>query len=149
MRQAAAMSPPHAVGDSYVRGGRGASVTYHVDGVMSSEKEALHIVAGDERKDHDAEAKLVEELRGLAKKLDKNGNFTSDKLTVRNGRMEVALFLHQMDREVLRELARLSFVRIREDATKKLLIGTIDVEKLDDIARLKQVRHITLPKLVN
>jgi Ca-activated chloride channel family protein len=145
MRQAAAMPAPHALGQLHVRGGRGTSATYQVDGVMSSETEAFHIVAGDERKDHNAEAKLVEELRGLAKKLDKNGNFASDKLTVRNGRLEVALYLHRMDAETMKELANLGFVRIREDATKKLLIGTVDVEKLDDIARLKQVRRITLP----
>jgi Ca-activated chloride channel family protein len=148
MGQAAVMAAPRASGQLHIRGGRGASMTYEVDGIMSSEKEALHNLAGDEAVDRTAEAKLTEELRGLVGKLNARGNYTSDKLTVKNGRLEVALYLHRMDEDTLRKLAHLGFVKIREDATKKLLIGTIDVDKLNDIARLKQVRRVTLPDLV-
>lgn len=98
--------------------------------------------------DRIAAMKLAEALQGLAERLDHNGNYTSSTLKVKNGKLEVALYLQRIDRAVLKKLSDLGFVKTGEKTDKKLVTGTIAVDKLDDITRLSEVRYVTVPALV-
>jgi len=89
--------------------------------------------------------KLAPELRGLAEKVAKqgtNGNLTIGKLKVTAGRVEIRLQLASLDDALLEKLKELGFKELARAKSVKLLIGTIDVEKLEALAKLAAVRHI-------
>jgi hypothetical protein len=95
-----------------------------------------------------AEIKLAKALQGLAGKLDKNGNYSSGKVVVKGGKMEVAVYLYKLDDKALAELKKLGFVKILESKAVQMVIGTIEVKKLTELAWLDAVRRIDLPTLV-
>ena len=109
----------------------------------------------DQKKTKVAEIKLVKALQGLAGKLDKNGNYASGKplgppggVVVKGGKMEVAVYLYKLDNKALAELKKLGFVKILESKAVQMVIGTIEVKKLTELAWLDAVRRIDLPTLV-
>ena len=95
-----------------------------------------------------AEIKLAKALQGLADKLDKNGNYSSGKVVVKGGKMEVAVYLYKLDDKALAELKKLGFVKILESKAVQMVIGTIEVKKLTELAWLDAVRGIDLPSVV-
>jgi len=95
-----------------------------------------------------AEIKLAKALHGLADKLDKNGNYSAGNLVVKGGKMEVAVYLYTLDDKALAELKTLGFVKILESKAVQMVIGTVDVKTLPELAWLDAVRRIDLPALV-
>jgi Ca-activated chloride channel family protein len=86
--------------------------------------------------------KLAEALRGLAEKVEKegtDGNLTVGKLRVIDWKVDVMIFLRDTSDETLNALKELGFTQTGESKAVKLLIGTIDVRKLEDLARLEAV----------
>ncbi len=102
----------------------------------------------DQKKTKVAEIKLAKALHGLADKLDKNGDYSSGKIVVKGGKMEVAVYLYKLDDKALAELKKLGFVKILESKAVQMVIGTVDVKKLTELAWLDAVRRIDLPTLV-
>jgi Ca-activated chloride channel family protein len=98
-----------------------------------------------ERRTKVAELKLIKELQGLAAKLDKDGNYKSDKLTVKDGKIEITVYLYELNDKTLEDLTKLGFVKILDASAVKMVIGTIEVKKLEDLAWLEVVRRIDLP----
>jgi len=91
------------------------------------------------------ETKLAPELRGLAKKVAKDGtdgNLTVGKIEVRRGRVEVRVLLADLSDEVLAKLEKLGFKELAQAKAVKMLIGTIPVDKLEALAKLDAVRRV-------
>ena len=91
------------------------------------------------------QSKLAPELRELIDKLDANASrhsFTVGKIEVIDGRVEVRLQLASLSDEIIVRLKRLGFKELARAKSVKLLIGTIDVAKLEDLAKLEAVSRI-------
>ena len=105
-------------------------------------------LSADEKHAKIAELKLTKALQGLEKKLDEKGNYASGKVVVKGGKIEVAVYLYELSDEALAELKKLGFVKILESKAVKMVIGTVEVKKLQDLAWLDAVRRIDLPSFV-
>ncbi len=89
--------------------------------------------------------KLGEPLRGLADKVEKegeDGNLTVGELKIVEYKVDVMIFLSDVSDETLKALKELGFVQSGESKAIKLLIGTIDVRKLEDLAKLDAVIRV-------
>jgi len=95
-----------------------------------------------------AELKLAKALQGLAEKLDEKGSYSSGNVVVKAGKIEVAVYLYEMDDKALGELKKLGFVKILEAKAVKMVMGTVEVKKLQELAWLDAVRRIDLPSFV-
>jgi Ca-activated chloride channel family protein len=121
------------------------------NGEAAKLKTQLEVVKEDkklsdaEKKTKVAELKLVKELQGLAAKLDKDGNYKSDTITVKDGKIEVSVYLHELNDKALEELTKLGFVKILDSKAVQLVIGTVEVKKLEDLAWLDCVRRVEVP----
>jgi hypothetical protein len=89
--------------------------------------------------------KLGEPLRDLAtnvEKQGKDGNLTIGELKVVDYKVDVMVFLGDLSEKTLKALKELGFVQTGESKTVRLLIGTIDVRKLEDLAKLEAVIRV-------
>jgi Ca-activated chloride channel family protein len=91
------------------------------------------------------EGKLAEPLRDLAAKVEKegqDGSLTIGELKVVDYKVDVMIFLRDLSDETLKALRELRFVQTGESKAVRLLIGTIDVRKLEDLAKLDAVIRV-------
>jgi hypothetical protein len=89
--------------------------------------------------------KLAKELQGLAEKVDmegKDGTLTVGKVKVVAGKVEVRVQVTSLTDEVIKKLTELGFTELARAKSVKLLIGTIDVTKLEELAKFAEVRRI-------
>ena len=89
--------------------------------------------------------RLAEPLRDLAKKVEtdgQDGNLTVGKLKVTNYRVDVMIFLADTSEKTLVALKELGFEQTGESKAVKLLIGTLDVRKLEALATLDAVIRV-------
>jgi len=96
-------------------------------------------------KELSAERKLAEPLRDLAAKVEKqgqDGNLTVGELKVVDYKVDVMISLRDLSDETLKALKELGFVQTGESKAVRLLIGTIDVRKLEDLAKLDVVIRV-------
>ena len=70
------------------------------------------------------------------------GNLTVGKLRVIDWKVDVMVFLADTSDETIKALKDLGFVQTGESKAVKLLIGTLDVRKLEDLAKLEAVIRI-------
>ena len=105
-------------------------------------------LAENEKKAKIAELKLAKELQGLEAKLDKDGNYSKGRVIVRNRKIELAVYLIDMSDKTLDALKGMGFTRILDSPAVKMVLGTIEVSKLVDLAQLDEVRRIELPILL-
>ncbi len=88
---------------------------------------------------------LPESLTGLAEKVSnegKDGNLTSGSLRVVAFRLDVMIYLSDTSPETLEAIRNLGFVQTGESKAVRLIIGTIDVRKLEELAKLQNVVRI-------
>jgi Ca-activated chloride channel family protein len=118
------------------------SIALPIDRLSRAEEEAL--------KKQDpvayARSKLAEPLRDLAQKVEKegkNGNLTAGKLRVTNYKVDVMIYLRDTSDATLESLKKLGFVQTGESKAIRLLIGTLDVRKLEELSKLDAVIRIT------
>ena len=86
--------------------------------------------------------KLADVLRGLAVKVEKEGKdgaLTVGELKVVDYKLDVMIFLSDLSDETVKALEDLGFVKSGESKTVKMLVGTIDVRKLEELAKLDAV----------
>ena len=98
----------------------------------------------DESKKLDS-TKLAAELQGLAEKVakeGKDGSLTVGKIEVKNGRVEVRIQLTSLSDESLEKLKQLGVKILAEAKTAKLVIATVDVSQLEDLAKLDEVVRV-------
>ena len=93
-----------------------------------------------------AKMKLAPELRDLPKKLAAlggiGGSLRIGRLQIHAGRVAIRVQLTDLSDEVLAKLKKLGFKELGRAKSVKLLIGTIHVSKLEDLARLEEVRRV-------
>lgn len=90
-------------------------------------------------------SKLSEALVGLAEKVEKegrNGDLVIGAVTITAYRVDVMIFLNDVSEPALKALADLGFVQTGESKMVKMVTGTIDVRKLDDLAKLAAVTRV-------
>jgi hypothetical protein len=103
-------------------------------------------LTAEQQRQWNVDRKLDEVLRGLADKLDADGNYTDESLTVSQGKIEVAVYLTDFSAEAMTKLTELGFAMALRPATNTV-VGAIDVARLADLAQIEQVRRIGLPEL--
>ncbi len=91
--------------------------------------------------------KLATELTGLAAKLDADGNYSSDAVTVKDGKVEVAVWMFDDSDANIAKLKELGFTVLLKPGSAKLAIGKADVEKLEELALLEFVKRVDLPPM--
>ena len=93
-----------------------------------------------------ANLKLAEPLRNLAQTTQEkgqDGNLTIGKLKVINYRVDVMILLRDASDEVRGALKKLGFEQTNESKSVSLLVGTIDVRKLVELATLDAVIRVS------
>jgi Ca-activated chloride channel family protein len=95
-----------------------------------------------------AELKLAKALQGLEGKLDAKGDYTAGGVIVRAGKIDVSVYLHELNDKALAELKKLGFSVSLEAKAVNMVIGSIDVKLLADLAWLDEVRRIEPPQVV-
>jgi Ca-activated chloride channel family protein len=91
------------------------------------------------------QAKLAEPLRGLEEQVAKagvDGNLTLGKLRVIGHRVDVMVYLRDTSPQTIDALKQLDFVQTGESKAARLLIGSIDVRQLAELAQLDAVIRI-------
>jgi hypothetical protein len=90
----------------------------------------------------DASAKLAESLRGLAEKVQKqgrDGTLAAGGVAVTGYKVDVMVYLSDASPKTLEALKKLGFEQSAESKAVRLVIGSIDVRKLADLAKLDAV----------
>jgi Ca-activated chloride channel family protein len=90
--------------------------------------------------------KLAELLRDLDAKVaqeGQNGNLTIGKLRVIDYKVDVVIYLRDRSNSTLDALKQLGFVQTDASKTAQLVVGTIDVRKLAQLAQLDTVIRVT------
>jgi Ca-activated chloride channel family protein len=90
----------------------------------------------------DPSAKLAESLRGLAENVQnqgKDGTLTAGGVAVAGYKVDVMVYLSDASPKTLEALKKLGFEQSAESKAVRLVIGSIDVRKLIDLAKLDAV----------
>jgi Ca-activated chloride channel family protein len=90
--------------------------------------------------------KLAEPLQDLQQKVaqeGRDGNLTLGKLRVIDHRVDVMVYLADASAQTLEALKQLGFVQAGESKATRLLIGSIDVRRLAELAKLDAVTRVT------
>lgn len=96
------------------------------------------------------DSKLASPLQGLADKLIKAGKGEKMAgLEIANGRVTVQVWLSDTSEAALTKLKQAGLEIIFQSSTAKMVIGKIDVQKLEQLALLNLVRFVEPPKLIN
>ncbi|MFP4355051.1 MAG: VIT domain-containing protein [Phycisphaerae bacterium] len=101
----------------------------------------------EQRKQQLVQTKLAKVLHGLADKLDEKGNHSSGSLVVKDGKVTLAVYLSKLDEQTRKALTDAGMKIELESAPADMVIGTIDVAKLHELALLDAVGTIDLPSL--
>jgi uncharacterized protein YaaR (DUF327 family) len=138
-------SPPSAQGqvmkrqvDSRTRGGKGANAPVVAEAFSADAASAAASLP--------ATAKLAPALASLAEKVTKqgkDGNLTVDGVNVTDYKVDVMVYLSDASEKTLEALKKLGFIKTGESKAIRLLVGTIDVRKLEDLAKLDVVMRVT------
>jgi hypothetical protein len=91
-------------------------------------------------------SKLDDALRDLAQKVTKEGQagtLTVGKMRVINYKVDVMIYLSDTSDKTLNALKQLGFVQAGESKAIRLLIGTVDVRKLEELAKIDAVIRVT------
>ncbi len=89
--------------------------------------------------------KLAASLRGLADKVTQagpDGNFADGRLKVVDHRVDVMIYLSDMSTQTVEQLTKLGFVQTSESKAIALVIGSIDVRKLEELVELEVVLRV-------
>ena len=102
--------------------------------------------AADDEQKPSPQAKLAKPLQGLAEKVAKqgtDGNLSVGKLRVIDYRVDVLIYRRDVSADTLAALTKLGFVQKADSKAVRLVIGSIDVRKLAELAKLDAVLRIT------
>jgi Ca-activated chloride channel family protein len=112
---------------------------------FSWDKDADGFAAGPAEAREVGGARLADTLRDLAARVARegaDGTLAIGKLKVTNYRVDVMILLNDLSETTLTALKELGFEQTSESKAVKLLIGSIDVRKLEDLAKLDAVIRV-------
>jgi len=101
---------------------------------------------GDAPQKPSPQAKLAQSLQGLAERVTKqgtDGSLSLGKLRVIDYRVDVIVYLRDLSADTLAALTKLGFMQKADSKAVRLVIGSIDVRKLQELAKLDAVLRIT------
>ncbi len=90
-------------------------------------------------------SKLAPELRRLAKlskDKGKEADFSKANVAVEKGKVSVKVWIGKINDELVKKLEKAGLEIIFKASTGKMVIGKIDVEKLEDLAKVQEIRLI-------
>jgi hypothetical protein len=111
----------------------------------SVRREALAEPFVDEGREAELRSKLDDGLQGLADKVAKdgtNGTLSLDEVRVVDHRVDVMVYLRDIKPETLAALEKLGFKRNGEAKSANVLIGSIAVDKLEELEKLEAVLRV-------
>ncbi len=94
-------------------------------------------------------AKVAEALQDLQAKLDEKGNYAQGKVIVTDGKVEIAIYLTDLSPESLAKIKDLGFEKLLEAPAARMVLGSVEVERLPELAMLSVVRSIDVPNLAD
>ncbi len=110
---------------------------------IAGEAEADRVSASPaEKKAFAYQQKLAPELRVLIAKKGKVEEFSDGKVTVNDGKVRVKVWLNRMSDDLLERLKKMGLDVSYKAISAKMVIGTIAVEKLEELVKFKEVRLI-------
>jgi len=112
------------------------------EALAEADTDALQDGAAAEPAPADPLAKLDESLRNLGDRVakeGKDGTLAAGPVAVTNYRLDVMVYLSDVSPQTLDALKKLGFEQSAESKAVRLVIGTIDVRKLADLAKLEAV----------
>jgi Ca-activated chloride channel family protein len=115
------------------------------EGPMGQLRQELRDTPGEHDPATVVQTKLAEPLRGLDQqvaKAGKDGNLTVGKLRVIDHHVDVMVYLRDTSPQTLDTLNVLGLVQTGESKAARLLIGSIDVRRLAELAKLDAVIHV-------
>ena len=86
--------------------------------------------------------KLAPELRAIAERKDGVKNFTEGKMTVKDGKITVQVWLTRATDEVLKKLKEAGLEVLFTATTGKMVLGAMEVDRLAKLAEIAEVRLI-------
>ncbi len=114
--------------------------------VSSREADSVTVMKDEKEKGSGKTAalhqKLAAELRALLERKDAVKNYTQGKVTVKDGKTLVQVWLTKSSDEVLKKLKECGLEVSFTATTGKMVIGEIAVDKLLDLAKIQEVRLI-------
>jgi hypothetical protein len=113
---------------------------------MGQLRREVRDAAGEHDPSTVVQTKLAEPLRGLDQQVaevGKDGNLTVGKLRVLDHQVDVMVYLRDTSPQTLNALKDLGLVQTGESKATRLLIGSIDVRWLAEIAKLDAVIRVT------
>ncbi len=143
MRRAPAASAPKAkllVGRAT---GRAPEVRYERDAADAShDREAGPPATPEELRKRMLQAKLASVLHGLAEKVGDKKEYSDGRIKVTDGRVDVTVFLTDTSDETMKKLKEAGLEILVKSKAAYLVIGRIEVTKLEDLALLDVVRRV-------
>jgi Ca-activated chloride channel homolog len=117
------------------------------DSVASlNEADALRQVKDERKKGDDKTAaldqKMAPELLAILERADRPKDFTEGKVTVKDGKTLVQVWLTKSSEEVLKKLKECGLQVSFTATTGKMVIGEIAIHKLADLAKIPEVRLV-------
>ena len=91
------------------------------------------------------EIKLAKELHGLAQRVGDDGKLEDGAIHVEDGKVEVTVYLADTSDETMKMLKELGLEVLVQTKAIRMVIGLIDVSKLEELALLDPVRRVALP----
>jgi Ca-activated chloride channel homolog len=114
--------------------------------VRGSEADALRQVKDEKKKGDDKTAaiaqKMAPELLAILKRADRPKDFTEGKVTIKDGKTLVQVWLTKSTEGVLKKLKECGLQVSFTATTGKMVIGEIAVDKLADLAKIPEVRLV-------
>ena len=106
--------------------------------------DADHGLTPEQKQAQTLQIKLAAELQGLAAKVGEQKDYREGKVIVRDGRIEIAVYLADVSEKTLSQLKTLGLDILFQTRSTNLVVGTIDVKQLETLALLDTVRHVQL-----
>ena len=144
---AAGATAPAAIPPSPGRGGGYAAAEGYTgynltDRVTALEKDTK--LSPEEKRKALLALKLAAELQGLAAKVGPDGSYTAGAVVVKDGKIEVAVWLNDDSEASLAKLKELGFTVVLHPGSVKMVIGKAEVKRLEEIALLEVVKKVDL-----
>jgi Ca-activated chloride channel family protein len=86
--------------------------------------------------------KLSPDLYELVRKKDKPRNYSKGKVTVKDGKLTVQVWLTRISDDILKKLKEKGLKISFKASTGKLVIGEVELEKLEELSKVKEIRLI-------